>query len=180
MTTEKRPSKSANTSTHDVDHGHDNRVDELSEERATHQEAPVMPWQRPSSLDAPPPREGMVQRWIRMTIRGVDDPRNMSRKMREGWNPRPASSIPDTFKHMNSRQAAQDGVFAVDDLVLCEMPESVYSQRASYYAQQTHRQMQAVEHDLEKSQVSGHPIHREHRSAADTSQGRRVAAADDD
>ena len=45
---------------------HDSRVDELSEERATHPTAP-MPWVRPSSLEAPPPRDGMTQRWIRIS-----------------------------------------------------------------------------------------------------------------
>jgi hypothetical protein len=104
----------------------------------------------------------------------------MNRKMREGWNPRPVSSIPDDFKYLASRQAAQDGIFAVDDLILCEMPESVYKQRRQYYAKQTAGQMAAVEHDLERAQLPNHPIHREHKSVADVSQGRKVAVADDD
>jgi hypothetical protein len=179
MAQQKPPSSKSATSTHDVDHGHDNRVDELSEERATHQQ-PLMPWMRPSSLEAPPPRPGMVQRWIRVTLRGEDDPRNLNRKTREGWVPRSVSSIPDEWKSMSSSpQGAQDGVFAVDDLVLCEMPEDIYSQRAAYYSKETQRQMDAVEHDLEKAQVPGYPINRTHKSAVDTSHGRKVQAADD-
>ena len=34
------------------------------------------PWVRPTSLDAPPPRPGFVQRWIRVGMNGKDDPTN--------------------------------------------------------------------------------------------------------
>lgn len=161
---------------------HDSRVDELSEDRATHLERPEEPWQRPSSLAAPEPRPGMVQRWIRHSVRGVDDPRNVTMKMREGWTPRPIDTIPEEFTFIASRADAQAGQFVVDDLMLCEMPLKKFKQRSEYYRRQTERQMEAVTHDLERTQVAGHPIQREHTSKVSHPPrviGRRVEAADD-
>ena len=39
------------------------------------------PWAPPSLLDAPPPPEGFVHRWIRSEVRGFDDRKNISTRM---------------------------------------------------------------------------------------------------
>lgn len=158
---------------------HVSRVDELADERATHRERPVAPWIRPSSLAAPDPRPGMVQRWIRVSVRGEEDPRNVNMRSREGWTPRPIDTVPEDFIFAASRGALKGGHFVVDDLMLCEMPKEIYEQRATYYQQLSERQMQAVETDLDRAQ-SGQPIsiQRSHKSSA-TTPGRRVEAADD-
>jgi hypothetical protein len=170
--------KKAPSSTHDIDRAHESRVDETSEVHATHLQRPLGPWERPSNLDAPPARPGMVQRWIRITQGGEDDPRNVSRRRREGWTPRPLSTIPSEYKEMVGRSDSREGVFVVDDLMLCEQPIELAEQRAAYIQAQTERQMLAVTADLDRSQVAGHPITREHRSAV---QGRKLApAADED
>jgi hypothetical protein len=61
--------------------------------------------------------------------------------------------------------------------MLCEQPEAMAQQRADYVRKQTDNQMTAVEHDLERSQVPGQPISRDHQSAVTA---RQVQAADDD
>ncbi len=163
--------------------GHDSRVDELSEERATHQDQPLGPWVRPSSLDAPEPRPGMVQRWVRISMRGVDDPRNVNLRMREGWKPRPVETVPEEFRVLAERVEHQTGRLIVDDLMLCEMPEGIYAQRKAYYEQLTRDQMAAVEHDLEDTEVPGHRITKTHTSTVSHPPkviGRRVEAAADD
>ena len=43
------------------------------------------PWTPPSLLDAPEPPEGYAHRWIRAEVRGFDDRKNISARMREGW-----------------------------------------------------------------------------------------------
>jgi hypothetical protein len=159
---------------------HDTRVDEVSEERATHRARPVPSWVRPSSLDAPPPRPGMVQRWIRTIVRGADDPRNVNQKMREGWRPREISTIPETYLLNASKADAKAGHFVMDDLLLCEMPQETYDQRAAYYRRQANMQMAAVEHDLEAA--GGRAIERNHTSKVSHPprvMGRRVEAAGD-
>ena len=36
------------------------------------------PWRPPSSLDAPPAPEGFIHRWIRESVMGFDDKKNLS------------------------------------------------------------------------------------------------------
>ena len=43
------------------------------------------PWQPPSTLDAPPPPEGYTHRWIRDSVMGYDDSKNLSARLREGF-----------------------------------------------------------------------------------------------
>ena len=43
------------------------------------------PWTPPSSLDAPPPPEGYIHRWIRESVMGYDDRKNISGRIREGF-----------------------------------------------------------------------------------------------
>ena len=42
-------------------------------------------WRPPSTLDAPPAPEGFVHRWIRYETNGFDDRKNMSARLREGY-----------------------------------------------------------------------------------------------
>ena len=52
-------------------------------------------WTRPSSLDAPPAPDGYKHRWIRESVRGFDDYKNISGKIREGWELVRADEYPD-------------------------------------------------------------------------------------
>ncbi len=179
---ETQPGAHETHETHLDSRGHDSRVDELSEERATH---PVhdMPWVRPSSLEAPPPRPGMAQRWIRITVRGEDDPRNVSMRMREGWQPRKPDTISEDFLGLGSQAGLSEGRYIVDDLMLCEMPQERYEMRQDYFRRETEQQMMAVETDLEDAQVPGHPIQKTHKSSVSHPPrvlGRRAEAAADD
>ena len=51
---------------------------ELSSERK--------PWAPPSALDAPNPPEGYIHRLVRTEVRGYDDRKNMSARLREAGN----------------------------------------------------------------------------------------------
>jgi len=42
-------------------------------------------WTPPSSLDAPAAPQGYAHRWIRTSTAGFEDPGNVSKKLREGW-----------------------------------------------------------------------------------------------
>ena len=39
------------------------------------------PWRPPSTLDAPPAPEGFVHRWIRESVMGYDDRKNLSARL---------------------------------------------------------------------------------------------------
>jgi hypothetical protein len=93
--------------------------------------------------------------------------------------PRPLDTIPSEFKELAARADANQGVFVVDDLMLCEQPVSLSMARRKYIQQQTERQMVAVEADLERAQVPGNPIHKQHTSGVNTGVGRRVQVRED-
>jgi len=159
----KSPPKPAVTS-HGVDHGHAVRVDELSEYDATHQQEPIS-WLRPSSLDAPPAREGMIQRWVRKSIHGADDPKNLNLSWRMGYRPRSPDTLPEEWKVYAVFADKNDGMIVVDDLILMEIDSDIIAKRKDAIERATAQQMESVNHDLESSQIAGHPIVKVHKTS---------------
>lgn len=158
---------------HGVDHGHESRVDETAEYDATHQSENAA-WVRPSSLDAPPARKGMTQRWVRKSNRGVDDPKNLNRSWRQGWRPRSPETLPEEWRIYSVFADKTDGMIVVDDLILMEIDSRVLAKRKEAIEKATALQLQSVEHDLESVQIAGHPIVKDHKTSV-THPGIRVA-----
>ena len=77
------------------------------------------PWRPPSILDAPDPPEGFVHRWIRAEIRGFDDRKNISARMREGWELVRKEEYPE-FESPTVDSGHYEGVFGVGGLLLGE------------------------------------------------------------
>lgn len=150
--------------THGVDHGHESRVDETSEYDATHPMTEAQ-WIRPSSLEAPPARKGKTQRWVRQSIRGAADPKNLNRVWREGWRPRPPETLPEDWRIYANFADKNEGMIVVDDLILMEIDSEVLARRKAAIEAATANQMRSVEHDLESAQVRGHPIVKEHKTS---------------
>ena len=168
----KSPQKPAVTN-HGVDHGHESRVDETSEYDATHpQEAAA--WVRPSSLDAPPAQEGMTQRWVRKSLHGADDPKNLNRTWREGWRPRDPDTLTEEWRVYANFANKTEGMIVVDDLILMEIDSGVLERRKAAIEQATSMQMRSVDHDLESAQIAGHPIVKDHKTSV-THPSMRVA-----
>lgn len=91
-------------------------------------------WINPTSLDAPPPRPGCVQRWVSQAPRNANghvDDRHWLKKMREGWSPRDPATISLEMRQLFPSVKISNGhdVIAVAGLVLCEMPAQVARQR---------------------------------------------------
>ena len=80
------------------------------------QEKPKV-WTPPSSLDAPPAPDGYRHRWIRAESMGQDDSKNMSGKIRSGWELVRADEYPDhDYPSLNEGRYA--GVIGVGGLLL--------------------------------------------------------------
>ena len=180
-TSQKKVTPKPAVTTHGTDHGHESRVDETSEYDATHPQDAAA-WIRPSSLDAPPCQEGMTQRWVRKSIRGADDPKNLNRTWREGWRPRSPDTLTEEWRIYANFADSNNGMIVVDDLILMEIDSKVDAARKAALQHQTASQMRGVEHDLESSQIAGHPIINDSRSSV-SHPSRRLqptAVADDD
>ena len=88
------------------------------------------PWAPPSMLEAPPAPDGFRHRWIRATTRGFDDTKNISAKMREGWELVRKDEFPD-FESPVVESGKYEGVFGVGGLLLARIPEETVAERTS-------------------------------------------------
>lgn len=121
------------------------------------------PWSPPSSLDAPPPPEGYIHRWIRMSYVGVDDKKNVSSRIREGYELVRADEYPD-FEAPTIQDGRHAGVIGVGGLVLARFPVETRDERNAYYARRTNDQMKAVDNDLMREQHPSMPISNDRQS----------------
>lgn len=102
-------------------------------------------WRPSTSLEAPPAPRGFVLRWIRDKMGNSDDPRNVSRKMREGWTPYLLKDAPDSYVPPEIGSASIGDTIRVGDLLLCKMPIERFRMRKKYFADKAIRQKKAVQ-----------------------------------
>ena len=126
------------------------------------QEKPKV-WTPPSSLDAPPAPDGYRHRWIRAESMGFDDTKNMSGKIRSGWDLVRADEYPDT-DYPSVTEGRYAGVIGVGGLVLARIPEELAKQREAYFDQKTADRNEALEHDVLKEQHPSMPINQDRQT----------------
>ena len=105
------------------------------------------PWAPPSMLEAPPAPDGYKHRWIRAEVRGFDDRKNISAKLREGWELVRADEYPD-FEAPVIDSGKYEGVFGVCGLLLARIPEETVAERTHYFESKNADQMTAVDQDM--------------------------------
>ena len=105
------------------------------------------PWAPPSMLDAPPAPDGYKHRWIRAETRGFDDTKNISAKLREGYELVRRDEYPD-FEAPVIDSGKYEGVFGVGGLILARIPDETVAERSAYFNQRSTDQMQAVDSDM--------------------------------
>jgi hypothetical protein len=120
-------------------------------------------WTPPSSLDAPPAPDGFRHRWIRTETLGMDDTKNMSGKLRSGWELVRGDEYPDQA-YATVKEGKYAGVIGVGGLVLARIPEEIAAQRDAYYKKQTQERDDAVNNDLLKEQHPSMPINTDRQS----------------
>jgi len=120
-------------------------------------------WTPPSSLDAPPAPDGYRHRWIRTEVLGFDDTKNMSGKLRSGWELVRADQYPD-HAYPQIAEGRYAGVIGVGGLVLARIPEEVAKAREAYYAKRSKDSDDAVNNDLMKEQHPSMPINNERQT----------------
>lgn len=140
------------------DRGHTSTTRLAAQAQKSKRENPIA-WRPAASLDAPPAPPGMVLRWVRGRLGDRDDPRNLSKKFREGWKPYLTKDAPEDYSPPETFKTKLGEVIAVGDLILCMMPRELYKQRQAYFRQKTLRQKGAVQ-DRVKSQIDPRlPLH---------------------
>ena len=124
-------------------------------------------WTPPSLLPSPNKEEGYAYRWIRKSILGQADDRNMMSKQDEGW-------IPVKREDHSELQypGKTTGLVEIGGLVLCKTPEEFVEQRTDYVRNQTDAQTRAVDANLMKENDPRMPLFSERKSTM--SRGRRA------
>ena len=105
------------------------------------------PWAPASSLDAPPAPEGYKHRWIRAEARGFQDTKNVSARLREGYELVRAEEYPD-FEAPVVESGKYEGVFGVGGLLLARIPDETIAERTAYFEKRNSDLQEAVDHDL--------------------------------
>ena len=121
------------------------------------------PWTPPTQLDAPPAPKGFKHRWIRAEVVGQLDNKNVSARLREGWEFVRGDEYPNTeWPQIDSGK--YNGVIAVGGLMLARIPKETVEEREKYFAQVTQDKDDAVANDPLKDQHPSMPVHNESRS----------------
>ena len=120
-------------------------------------------WTPPSSLDAPTAPDGFRHRWIRTEVLGMDDTKNMSGKLRSGWELVRGDEYPGQT-YATVKEGKYAGVIGVGGLVLARIPEELAKSREAYFNKQTQDREEAVNNDLMKEQHPSMPIDSDRQS----------------
>ena len=120
-------------------------------------------WTPPSSLDAPPAPEGFRHRWLRAESMGEDDTKNMTGKIRSGWELVRADEYPDSdYPYIETGKYS--GMIGVGGLVLARISEELAQSREAYFAQMTADRNEALENDVLKEQHPSMPINQDRQT----------------
>ena len=121
-------------------------------------------WVPPSSLDAPPAPDGFRYRWIRAEVVGYQDTKNVTSRLREGYELVRAEEIENASDYPVLDEGKYKGVIGVGGLLLAKVPVEIAKQRQEYMTQRHEERNEAVENDLMKEQDNRMPINIERQS----------------
>lgn len=146
-----------------------NRLTRELESRAT-QVRPKQ-WAPAELLPEPDKQPGFNYRWIRVSTLNNADPRNISAKLREGWEPVKLSEQPRFQLLVDPNSRFKDNI-EIGGLLLCKTPTEFVEQRNEYYRQQTEAQTLAVDNSLMRENDPRMPLFNERKSSTSFGKGK--------
>jgi hypothetical protein len=127
-------------------------------------------WQPASTLPEPDKQPGYTYRWVRVSTLGTNDPRNMSAKLREGWEPVRIEEQPQFKMLVDPNSRFKDNI-EVAGLLLCKVPEEFMAQRAAYIASKTRANTDAVDNNFMRESDPRMPLFSERKSKTSFGKG---------
>jgi len=122
-------------------------------------------WMPAELLPEPDKQAGYAYRWVRTSTLNSADPRNLSAKLREGWEPVKAEEQPKFQLLIDPTSRFKDNI-EIGGLLLCKTPEEFVDQRSAYYANQTQAQTDAVDNNLMRQSDPRMPLFKESKSSS--------------
>ena len=147
----------------------ENRLARELETRAEAERPKV--WQPASTLPEPDKLPGYAYRWVRVSTQGQSDPRNISSKMREGWEPVRIEEQPKFRMLVDPDSRFKDNI-EVAGLLLCKAPKELMDQRKQYFANKNQAQMDSVDNNFMRESDARMPLFREKKSSTSFGKGR--------
>ena len=127
-------------------------------------------WAPAELLPEPDKQAGYKYRWIRVSTLGQADPRNLSAKLREKWEPVRAEEQPKLQLLVDPNSRFKDNI-EISGLLLCKTPEEFVDQRNAYYQKQTENQMDAVDNSFMSQSDPRAPLFKERKSTVTFGKG---------
>ena len=127
-------------------------------------------WQQPELLPEPDKQAGFAYRWIRVATLNNADPRNLSAKLREGWEPVRIEEQPKFQLLADPNSRFKDNI-EIGGLLLCKTPIEFVEQRNAYYTKQSKSQTEAVDNNLMRQSDPRMPIFNERKSTTSFGKG---------
>jgi len=122
-------------------------------------------WKPPELLPEPDKQPGFAYRWIRVSTLNNADPRNLSAKLREGWEPVRAEEQPQFQLLIDPNSRFKDNI-EIGGLLLCKTPDEFVRQRNEYYKVQGDQQMDAVDNTLMRQNDPRMPLFNERKTTS--------------
>lgn len=124
-----------------------------------------MAWKPPELLPEPDKVPGFAYRWIRVSTLNTADPRNLSAKLREGWEPVKIEEQPKFALLADPTSRFKDNI-EIGGLLLCKTPVEFVDQRNDYYAKTTREQTEAVDNNFMRQNDPRMPLFKESKSSS--------------
>lgn len=147
----------------------ENKLSRELETRAE-QERPKQ-WAPPELLPEPDKQPGYAYRWIRVSTLNNADPRNISAKLREGWEPVTLAEQPKFQLLADPNSRFKDNI-EVGGLLLCKTPLELVEQRNSHYQLQADNQIEAVDNNLMRQNDPRMPLFNERKTEVSFGKGK--------
>jgi hypothetical protein len=128
-------------------------------------------WMPAELLPEPDQQAGFEYRWIRISTLNNPDPRNLSSKMREGWEPVRLEEQPKFQLLADPNSRFKDNI-EIGGLLLCKTPVEFVEQRNKHYQQITESQTNAVDNSLMRESDSRMPLYKESKSSTTFGKGK--------
>lgn len=127
-------------------------------------------WMPAELLPEPDKQPGYNYRWIRVSTLNNADPRNLSAKLREGWEPVTVEEQPKFRLLIDPTSRFKDNI-EIGGLLLCKTPSEFVKQRSEYVNRQTQAQTEAVDNTLMRQSDPRMPLFKERKSATSFGKG---------
>ena len=127
-------------------------------------------WAQPELLPEPDKQPGYNYRWIRVSTMNNADPRNLSAKLREGWEPVAIEEQPKFRLLADPNSRFKDNI-EVGGLLLCKTPTDFVDQRNAHFAKVTQSQTDAVDNSFMRLSDARMPLFQERKSSSSFGKG---------